>query len=418
MFKKKKSQEEINEENFKKWLEEYRECIPPDYNKIQLMDDFTNPDYDWFISISNRSDGKSFNYIGFLIYFALKSGVPFLMVCRHWTIQNAYVELIYQICDEVSCFDPSLLVIKTSDDYKLVIYDKVTVCMITDFNNASDLKYSSSLLKKFTIAVYDEFLTLKNDYLPDEWERFKTIMDGVDRNHKDLPYIHTPRALLMGNAVNFDSPFIAHLKLFNKLETQPINSKRYYNKGKFKVIMEINRNDNVKEKRNSRMFGAEDDPMETAQFKINSTFIIDDDDLQAVKARAKFLYIKTRENMLKVLYNREKGYIVLSVEVDSGQDYDFCTETSDIKKGVRFMNEFFYDDEHHKKYTKGLFLFENSYSKNTIVDDPQYSSIKIHKCIKIHDLEHRDPMPFREIVYQENTVADIKRNLFRKFMQG
>lgn len=82
------------------------------------------------------------------------------------------------------------------------------------------------------------------------------------------------------------------------------------------------------------------------------------------------------------------------------------------------MNEFFYDDEHHKKYTKGLFLFENSYSKNTIVDDPQYSSIKIHKCIKIHDLEHRDPMPFREIVYQENTVADIKRNLFRKFMQG
>jgi hypothetical protein len=111
------------------------------------------------------------------------------------------------------------------------------------------------------------------------------------------------------------------------------------------------------------------------------------------------------------------NFIVLSAEVDTGQVYDYCTNTSDLKDGVQLLNEYFYDEHHYKKYAKGQFYFENTFTKNMIVDNNELNSIKIHKCIKIHDLKHKDPIPFRVKTYEENKLNDIKKNIYRKFIE-
>src|SRR5699024_9941720 len=109
--------------------------------------------------------------------------------------------------------------------YVSLNYKDRTIAVISDLNNASELKYFSNYLKKFPIIIYDEFLTLQTDYLPDEWERLKTIYQSIDRIEK-YPLIHKPKIFYFGNAVNFESPILHGLKIFNILEKHPINKAR------------------------------------------------------------------------------------------------------------------------------------------------------------------------------------------------
>src|SRR5699024_7973356 len=78
--------------------------------------------------------------------------------------------------------------------YKTLIYKDKAIALITDLNKATDLKYNSNYLKDFPIMVYDEFLALEGDYLPDEWERLKTIYASVNRDD-EIHYIKIPKVL-------------------------------------------------------------------------------------------------------------------------------------------------------------------------------------------------------------------------------
>src|SRR5699024_7781700 len=134
------------------------------------------------------------------------------------------------------------------------LYQQQSIAVISSLNDATELKYSSNFLKKYPIMVYDEFLALQSDYLPDEWERLKTIYESIDRN-QEIPLIKKPKIIYLGNAVNFDSPVLHGLKIFNILENHPINTAKIY-KYEFNVMLEINRNDNANKQRNTRAFGS------------------------------------------------------------------------------------------------------------------------------------------------------------------
>lgn len=51
---------------FQNFVTKFRKSIPEQYNQIELVDHLMNTELDFYISISNRSDGKTFNYIAFL----------------------------------------------------------------------------------------------------------------------------------------------------------------------------------------------------------------------------------------------------------------------------------------------------------------------------------------------------------------
>lgn len=195
-------------------VEKFRQKhIPPQYNQVKMLDELNNPDIDHFISISNRTDGKSINYVHALLKIAIDYDIGLSFFSRNMMLRTSYQELINDILDISTIFDRRDFNFIRSQYYVSLNYKDKTIALISDLNNASELKYFSNYLKNFPIMIYDEFLALQDEYLPDEWVRLKTIYESIDRKEK-YPLIHKPKIFYFGNAVNFDSPVLHGLKIF------------------------------------------------------------------------------------------------------------------------------------------------------------------------------------------------------------
>lgn len=270
------------DKQFKKFIYKFRmNHIPEQYNQIKMLEELNNPDIDHFISISNRTDGKSINYVHALLKIAIDYDIGLSFFSRNMMLRTSYQELINDIIDISTIFDRKDFNFIRSQYYVSLNYKGKTIALISDLNNASELKYFSNYLKHFPIMIYDEFLALQDEYLPDEWVRLKTIYESIDRI-EEYPLIHKPKIFYFGNAVNFDSPVLHGLKMFNILENHPMNTAKIYHYD-FHIMLEINRNENANERRNTRAFGSANDSMTTAQFETNPYNIATDNDRNHIK---------------------------------------------------------------------------------------------------------------------------------------
>ena len=194
------------EEIYQSYIQTFREkYIPLRFNQVKMLDELNNPEIDHYISISNRTDGKSFNYIHALLNIAIEYGIGISFYSRNMMLRISYQTLLDEIIDQSPIFERKDFTFIRTQYYIEVLYQQQSIAVISSLNDATELKYSSNFLKKYPIMVYDEFLALQNDYLPDEWERLKTIYESIDRN-QDIPLIQKPKIIYLGNAVNFDSP--------------------------------------------------------------------------------------------------------------------------------------------------------------------------------------------------------------------
>src|SRR5690625_2397181 len=161
---------------FKDSLKKFRrDHIPKQYNQVRLLDELNNPEIDHFISISNRTDGKSINYVHALLKIVIDYDLGLTFLSRNMMLRTSYQELINDIIEISTIFDRRDFNFIRSQYYVSLNYKDRTIAIISDLNNASELKYFSNYLKNFPIMIYDEFLTLETEYLPDEWIRLKTI---------------------------------------------------------------------------------------------------------------------------------------------------------------------------------------------------------------------------------------------------
>ena len=366
-----------NEKNYHKKLEKFREKnIPKIYNQIQLMDDLLDDNLDHYISISNRTDGKTFNYVHFLLHLAYYSDVQLLFLSRDFMLRNSYRDLIADIMDFSKYFDINDLRIINNQFYKEVFYKDKTIAFISDLNAATDLKYFSSKLKHIGVIIYDEFLALESDYLPDEWERLKTIYSSVNRNF-NLPLLKYPKILYLGNAVNLSSPILAHLDIFSKLENQPVNSKRKYGN----ICIELRKNTNVNKKRNLRAFDEDKDELTHAQFDINKYNIALDNELEKAYNTC---IVKIDTSFLKIHYSNNLDTIILEV-VGYSPSYNFNIQAKDNKKTSTYLDDKYYNANHVKKYEKNFYKFANAYSKDYIFSQlNNILTLDIVRVIKEH----------------------------------
>src|SRR5699024_3842706 len=91
---------------FKDELERFRrDHIPKQYNQVKLLDELNNPDIDHFISISNRTDGKSINYVHALLKIAIDYDLGLALFSRNMMLRTSYQELINDILDISTIFD-------------------------------------------------------------------------------------------------------------------------------------------------------------------------------------------------------------------------------------------------------------------------------------------------------------------------
>lgn len=404
------------DEKYKKMIKSFRKNhVPEQYNQIKLLDELNNKDIDHFISISNRTDGKSINYVHALLYIAIEYDLGLTFLSRNMMLRTSYQELINDIIEISTIFDRRDFNFIRTQYYVSLNYKDQTIAVISDLNNASELKYFSNYLKKFPIIIYDEFLTLQTEYLSDEWVRLKTIYESIDRIEK-YPLIHKPKIFYFGNAVNFESPILHGLKIFNILENHPMNEAKIY-QYEFNVMLEINRNENANVRRNTRAFGSEDDSMTTAQFETNDHNIADDSDREHIKHNPRFIYIKLKSDYLKIWFNRDTLHVILSIESFIEHDYQYNMQLKDNKEGSIYLNETYFDEDHIKRLDRGDYLFENNFSKNYITTDFQgLNELKINKIIR-EQLRKDDPTKeylSKEKQFKENYIEQTKKGLMNK----
>lgn len=401
---------------YKDFLKQFRKNhIPPQYNQVKLLDELNNPEIDHFISISNRTDGKSINYVHALLNIAIKYDLGLSFFSRNMMLRTSYQDLINDIIDISTIFERRDFNFIRSQYYVSLNYKDKTIAIISDLNNATELKYFSNYLKKFPIMIYDEFLALETDYLPDEWERLKTIYESIDRMEK-YPLIHKPKIFYFGNAVNFDSPILHGLKIFNILENHPINTAKIY-KYDFHIMLEINRNENANQRRNTRAFGSDNDSMTTAEFETNNYNIATEHDRDHIKKNPRFIYIKLKDNYLKIWFNRDTLKTILSIESRIDEPYLYNMQLKDNKEHSTYLNEKYFDDDHIKRIDKGDYLFENNFSKNYITTDfHDLNRLKINKIIRefLRNDDEQKEIESKEKQFQENYIEQTKRGLMKK----
>ena len=152
------------EDEYQNTLKEYKsKYLPKEYNQLELLDQLTNNEIDWYISVTSRGDGKSFNYVGAMSYLCYYLNFGCTLLVRHWTLQEKAKTLVQDIIATIKMFSLDDLSYKNDTDYIIIYIKNKPVFFITDLNRASDLKQASHLLKEFPIIIYDEFLTLSSD---------------------------------------------------------------------------------------------------------------------------------------------------------------------------------------------------------------------------------------------------------------
>lgn len=395
-----------------------KKYVPKKYNQIKMLDYLTDDDVDHYISISNRADGKSYNYIHFFMRFAIDFGVNFMLIARHFTIQQMYVDQLRKIASTFNkSINPKNLQFINSQFYIKVIYktDKgaKTIGLITDLNEAQDLKYNSAYLSDFPIIIFDEFLVLETDYLPDEYERLQTIYTSVNRK-ENIDYIHFPKIFYLGNAVNFSSPILMNLGLFNKIENQSLNTiQKYGNK-----VLEINKNLNANEIRNTRAFDEEHDNVANVEFSNNKYLLPTENQRKQFRIYGEVCFVKLERNYLRIDFIFDKGLIMLSI-VGFVKEYDYNLREVDSNDKSIFLKETYYSDNYPRRFQKGEFLFENAPSRYYVLRDSQLLRLKITRLVsEVHARNNEDLLVSNEKKYNDNYISRTKRELINKFLSG
>ncbi len=400
-------------EKFKDYVNSFRKkYIPKRYNQIHLVDELCNDEIDHYISISNRTDGKSFNYIQFFMKLSEDYDIKFILLSRNYSVRQSYMELIRKIVDISDAFKAEKLHFLNTQYYAKIYYDQKNIGAISDLNSATNLKYSSNYLQDFPIIIYDEFLAIEGDYLSDEWEKLKTIYGSINRID-NIPLIKYPKIFYLGNAVNFSSPILSNLNLYHKLEKHKMNTMRQYGN----VIIEMNNNEYQNEHRNLRAFNEEEDPFTKGQFKVNKHMIATKADRNRLKSNRYICIVKLQVKYLRIDYNPDNMLIMLSI-IGNSDDYDFNTEIKDNKDTSIYLKDSYYSNNEEKKHVNGLYLYDNSYSKDLITSNLRLFTLKIMKVIGQHYAKEKKKSAFdrNQEKYEQNYIERTKRNIYKKFI--
>ena len=406
--------------NYQNYIDQFRKKhIPERYNQVKLLDHLNDPEIDHFISISSRTDGKSINYVHALLNIAIDYNLGLMFISRNMMLRQSYQTLLEDIFDLSTVLNREDFSFIRTQYYVSLNYKKRTIAIITDLNSATELKYFSNFLKKFPIMVYDEFLAIESDYLSDEWIRLQTIYESIDRV-EEYPLIYKPKIFYLGNAVNFESPILHGLEIFNILERHPLNTMKIY-KYDFNIALEINRNENTNELRNTRAFGSNNDSMTTAQFQTNDFLIATENDKNHIKINPRTIFIKLKNDYLKIWFNPDDLTTILSIETTMTADqYDYNQQLKDNTVSSIYLNESYYNENHIKKYDRGFYLFENNFSKNTITsENNNLNWIRINKIIReyMQKDNQQNEIESKEQQFKDNYIDQTKRGLLKKLWE-
>src|SRR5699024_4113103 len=155
----------------------------------------------------------------------------------------------------------------------------------------------------------------------------------------------------------------------------------------------------------TRAFGSDNDAMTTAQFETNDHNIATEYDREYVKRNPRVIYVKLKDNYMKIWFSRDLKVIILSVESRIQVSHDDSFKLN-------------YQDN-IKKIDRGYYLFDNNFSKNFITGDfYELNHLKINKIIRevLKTDDEQTEVDSKERQFKENYIEQTKRGLMKKLM--
>ena len=221
--------------------------------------------------------------------------------------------------------------------------------------------------------------------------------------------------LFRSNAVNFSSPILSELKLFNIIENHEINTINQYSN----ILLDIRKNQQANDRRNLRAFNMKDDEMTNAQFKINKHNLASEDDRKLLNRNHHQVVVKLRSNYLFIHFNLDENIIILSLNGHSDY-YDYNLELRDNLETSIYLTDNFFKDDHNKKHNRGAYLYDNQYTKENITSDTLLVNLNVMKLIRLTyytKIKTHSKREISEKQLERNYIEDSKRALFKKFME-
>lgn len=343
------------EDKIDNYIVKIRKDIPKQYNKVLLLDYLTDPDVRLIMSITTRGDGKTYNYLLALIKIALKfDGFKFMLLSRHFTLRSVYEDTLRDIINENFKLGKRDLFFDVSDQYTIMYINDNPICLITELKKATDLKYSSQILRHYRLIVYDEFIALRGDYLPDEAMMLKTIYESVARPDNS-GILEIPKIMLLGNPVNFDSPLFSFFDLYQVLEKQKLGTIEKHGK----VVIERFKNSEATKSIDRDIFGGTNDYSYGGEFITNKKLV------------ATPFMITHYKNEIGILLSDDRYLIIhydvnhnfyLEITYKKPKKIKYTTTLLGLEQNVTYLDEWYYYDGYEQDHNDGLIKYANTYT--------------------------------------------------------
>ena len=386
------SEKEKQKQELLDFIQEYREKnIDDGYNPIHGLDQLASEKVGYIMSISNRGDGKTFGYLGCLTAIAYHFDLPLMLLQRHWTLREGAIDELIEVVTEREALPDfeKYYVIDKQREYTCVYYKDKLIAIACELDNSSDLKRKSFFIRKARIIVYDEFITLPMDYVPQEATQFLRIVNSVHRGFKagELPYIGNIKVVCLGNPENLASPILHMLKVTRQVQQQPINTEKIYNN----VYVEKFENEATNANKIDSLIIPEEDFSSHGEFQFNLHNIPDDEQMNALLTQLHdSLWIKLREGFLEIQYSVPNQDNILIRYMNYNDTYDFCTEIYDYNGLAEFLDDNTYREYFYKHHINDEFYYNDEYTRSVILQDEKLRNLNIYALIGKHHEENHD----------------------------
>lgn len=394
------------------YVPKIRRAIPPQYNQVRLLDYLSDDEVQLMVSITTRGDGKTYNYILALIKIALKfKDFKFVLISRHFTLRGSYQQTLTTILQEQFKLTRGDIFFDNNNQYSTLYVKDEPICILTELKSATDLKYSSTVLKNYRFILYDEFIAIRGDYNPEEAEQLKTIYESIARPADNaIPLI--PKIMLLGNPHNFDSPLFSYFNLYHILDKQKINTIEKHGD----TVIERWKNEESLSKVKSELFGKSDDnAMYNGQFVTNTALVASPELLSHCKNK---ITIKLdNEQYLIIHYLNPKKYY-LEITYKRPDKIMYTTVLLGLNKGVRYLDETYYSQILASEHDEGTVRYANTFTitqfdRNSILKEIDYQQL-IYDNIKKPKIEPTYKDDERQLYLEQE--KRLKHKLFEEYL--
>lgn len=392
------------EKNINTVLAKYRKTIPSKYNQLNFLDYLTDEDVDAIFSITTRSDGKTYGTLSALAVLSSELGITTTIIIRHYDLRKAVMSNLSEIYQNDKFFDIKKMSFFMDTDIVTVNYKGQDAFYIVDLNSAGDLKNYSTKLSNATITLYDEFLSVGGEYSSNEFLKFRTIFETMDRGEKEaLKYTNNRRkAIFLANPVDFSSEFLNAFDLYRPIANQELGTIQKYDN----VVLEMRKNTTGQENKNNRIF-----KHVTNNESITGKFTVNDWQIKTPNENDFNFVIKTRDKYIVVFCGQS---VIIKVQGYMSKDYIYNTDIKDNSNSSEYLDsEKYYREDMYRLYNKGKVFFANPFSKEYVLTNYPYLDI-----VKLARKQHIkiDHVNTQVQMFNETQETKFRKALLSKFL--